>query len=302
MKKIVIRLLILGIVIAIAILAVDFYKVRQAALARFKYYEDFIASTETSYGKMSYIDLGSGEPILSIHGICTGCDQGYDTLSERVDSYRIIAPSRFGYSGSDMPQNATVDMQVEAFVELLDQLGIEKTFVLGTSAGGTSATRFALMYPGRCKGLILYCAGVPSLTKPKEPASYAGPPGFFCNDFCMWLISPLFKPIMGIDKDKLKEILPMKNKKQGIIFDGAVTNTDKTNNYDKYDLHELKVPIIIFHSEDDKLAKGDDEAQAWCEELDDCSLVSFPEGGHMMEGHSEEISKALDEFVMKYSQ
>ena len=90
---------------------------------------------DTSYGKMSYIDEGTGEVILICHGICGGYDQAYDTLAKVEHNYRILAPSRFGYPGSDMPENATIEMQVETFKELLDQLGIDKTYVLGTSAG-----------------------------------------------------------------------------------------------------------------------------------------------------------------------
>ena len=94
-----------------------------------------------------------------------GYDLGFDVMGERTESYRVIAPSRFGYPGSDMPENATVDMQVEAFLEFLDKLGIEKTFITATSAGGTVAERFALMHPEKCKGLVLYCSGYPENAK-----------------------------------------------------------------------------------------------------------------------------------------
>ena len=50
---------------------------------------------------MSYIDEGDGEVIISCHGICGGYDQVYDTLADKTDTYRILAPSRFGYPGSD---------------------------------------------------------------------------------------------------------------------------------------------------------------------------------------------------------
>lgn len=294
-KKLTVFLIILSIVI-IALLT-DFIIVRHIALKRFAEYEAMSESIETSYGKITYIDKGEGETFFIIHGITGGYDQGFDVMGERTDQYRIIAPSRFGYPGSDLPENATVDMQVEAFVEMLDKLGIEKVFITATSAGGTVAQRFALMHPERCKGLVLYCSGYPASDKPTEPASgMTGPPSFFCNDFMMWMISPFFKPMMGMDRDVIKQIIPMKDRKAGVLFDGDVVNKDHTDNYDNYDLRNIKVPVLIIHSEDDKLADPE-KAKYWSKEIPNCKSVFFSGGGHLMNGNSEDINNAVDEFA-----
>ncbi|MFZ1646516.1 MAG: alpha/beta hydrolase, partial [Blautia wexlerae] len=63
---------------------------------------------------------------------------------------RIIAPSRFGYLESDVKGKGIPKDQSKAYVELLDKLGIDKVYVMGASAGGTSAIRVALDYPERC--------------------------------------------------------------------------------------------------------------------------------------------------------
>ncbi|MCR5249707.1 MAG: alpha/beta hydrolase [Lachnospiraceae bacterium] len=279
--------------------AADFIMVRKIALDRFSVYEEKAKTINTSHGKISYIDEGEGETFLVFHGITGGYDQGVDVLNGRTADYRVIAPSRFGYPGSDMPENATVDMQAEAFVELLDELGIEKSFVIATSAGGTVAQRFALMYPERCKGLVLYCSGYPASEKPARPAEgMTGPPEAICNDFAIWLISPLFKPIMGMDRSVIKQIMPMKERKAGIVFDGDVVNKDHVNHYDHYDLRNSRVPVLIIHSEDDKLADPE-KAKYWSKEIPDCTAVFFSGGGHLMSGNGEEIDKALDGFVEK---
>ncbi len=266
---------------------------------RFFVYKAKANSIYSSYGQISYIDEGEGEPFLVFHGITGGYDQGFDVLSGRTADYRVIAPSRFGYPGSDMPKDATLDMQVEAFIELLDVIGIEKTFVVATSAGGAVAQRFALMYPERCKGLVLYCSGYPAAEKPAKPAEgMAGPPKAICNDFAMWMISPLFKPIMGMDRSVIKQIMPLKERRAGIVFDGDVVNKDHTDHYDNYDLKKIKVPVLIIHSEDDKLADSK-KAKYWSKEIPDCTSVFFLGGGHLMTGNSEEINNVLDGFVEK---
>ena len=297
-KKIVMTVLcILGIIVLA--LMIDFFAVRKTAMDRFFVYKAKANSINSSYGQISYIDEGEGEPFLVFHGITGGYDQGFDVLSGRTADYRVIAPSRFGYPGSDMPKDATLDMQVEAFIELLDVIGIEKTFVVATSAGGAVAQRFALMYPERCKGLVLYCSGYPAAEKPTKPAEgMAGPPKAICNDFAMWMISSLFKPIMGMDRSVIKQIMPMKERRAGIVFDGDVVNKDHTDHYDNYDLKNIKVPVLIIHSEDDKLADSK-KAKYWSKEIPDCTSVFFLGGGHLMTGNSEEINNVLDGFVEK---
>ena len=295
-----IRMIVLTVLsLVVVYLVINFLATRKEALKRFAFYENIAESVDTSYGKISFIDEGEGDPFLIIHGITGGYDQGLDVLSGRIDDYRLIAPSRFGYPGSDMPEDATVDSQVEAFRELLDILGIDKTFVIATSAGGTVAQRFAMMHPERCNGLVLYCSGYPESDKPTEPATgMAGPPAFFCNDFAMWLISPLFKPLMGMDPDVIKQIIPMKERKAGIVFDGDVVNKDHTNHYENYDLRNIRVPVLIIHSEDDKLADSE-KAKYWSKEIPGCTYVFFSGGGHLMTGNGEEIDHVLDEFVEK---
>ncbi len=294
------RKIILGGIIVAGLslfLGMNFHQVKKEANRRFDSYKTQASSIMTTFGKMSFIDKGCGEPILSIHGICGGYDQGLETLENGDGSRRIIAPSRFGYPGTDMPEDATIDDQCYAYCQLLDYLKIDKTYILATSAGGISAIKMALLHPERVKGLILYCSGYPSLTPPQKEISFAGPPAFFCNDFAMWLISPLFPPIMGMPQSVIKTIIPMKDRKAGILFDGKVTNTDAINHYEKYDISALHVPVLIFHSKDDKLASDLDTIEQWSKKIQDCEIHLFNNGGHLMNGNDNLIANYLDEFI-----
>lgn len=276
-----------------------FLFVKREAEKRFERYEVMAKVADTSYGKVSYIDEGQGEEFLICHGICGGYDQAYDTLAKGENSYRILAPSRFGYPGSDIPKDATIEMQVETFRELLDQLGIEKTYVLGTSAGGATAIRFALMYPKRTKGLILYCSGYPTLKEPEKRITYAGPPKVMCNDFLMWLVSPLFKPLMGMEPETLKAILPMKPRKEGIVFDARVSNTVMVNDCAEYDMSKLEVPVLVIHAMDDKMAAFKN-VEPWIVRIKNCTFIKLDSGGHLMEGNSKKIDAAVKSFVAKW--
>ena len=211
-----------------------------------------------SYGDMTYVDSGEGEVILSVHGIFGGYDQAYDTCKDFCSDYRIIAPSRFGYLGSDVSGDGTPAKQAEAYVELLDKLGIDKVYLLATSAGGSIAIRFALDYPERTRGLILYCSAMPLVEKPKKFAEYAGPPAFLCNNYAMFLLSPMFEPIMGMEPSTIYSMMPVNDRKDGVVLDASITNPDMARNFEDYPIEDLQIPTLIFHAKDDKLASYND--------------------------------------------
>ena len=280
----------------IDILGLNYLSVVNTAKARFAVYQEKARILQTAQGKVSYIDEGTGAPVLVCHGICGGYDQGVDVLKDKTDSCRVIAPSRFGYPGSDLPENASVDLQVETYVELLDTLGIEKAYVLGTSAGGTVAIRMAIAHPERCMGLILYCSGYPDKQASEKKPGISGPPAFVCNDFCMWLASPFFEPLMGMDGDTIRTILPIADRKEGILFDSRVVNGATAGHFEDYNLEKAQVPVLIIHAKDDKLASFA-SAEAWSRRIPDCTFLPIPDGGHTMRGHAAEISEAVDLFI-----
>lgn len=251
---------------------------------------------ELEYGAMTYVDQGSGDVILSIHGISGGYDQAFDSVSGKVSEYRIIAPSRFGYLGSDAPENPTPKAQAKAFIELLDMLEIDEVYVLATSAGGTVAIRFALDYPERTKGLILYSTAAPLAKKPESYQEYQGPPAFLCSNFGMWLLSPFFKPVMGMESNTVYTMLPVNERHDGMVIDASITNPDMAKNFAEYPIESLQAPSLIFQAKDDLMSKYE-AIEKSVHRFPNCAFILFETGGHLMEGHGEEIDKALTQFL-----
>ena len=290
--------ILVGVLLVVGMyLLVQGIRCNRATKEKLKQLSEYDAKTiSLSYGDMRYVDKGNGEVILSVHGIFGGYDQAFDTCKDFASGYRILAPSRFGYLGSDMLGSGTPAEQATAYVEFLDRLGIDKVYLLATSAGGSIAIRFALDYPERTKGLILYCSAMPPAAKPANYAEYAGPPAFLCNDYAMFLMNPLFEPAMGMDASTIYSMLPVGERKAGVILDASITNPDMARNYDSYIIEDLQVPTLILHAKDDKLASYADVEKAW-DRFPNSTLVSFETGGHLMVGHEEEVKDAVMAFV-----
>ena len=255
---------------------------------------------ELSYGKMTYVDRGKGEAVLCAHGFFGGYDQAYDMGQAALGSdYRIIAPSRFGYLGSDILNRGTPSDQAAAYVELLDKLGIEKAYIMGGSAGGTAAIRFALDYPERTKGLILFSSAMPLPAKPEKYVGYQGPPAFLFNNYAMYLMSPLFGVAMSMDPSTINMILPINDRKVGAELDASINNPDMARNFDDYPIENLAVSTLIIHAKDDKLASYESMERV-LSRFPNYTLASFETGGHMVEGHSDAVKTAVSNFTSKY--
>src|SRR5262249_50946821 len=121
-----------------------------SALVFFKYRRDIHRArerisagsriVETPCGPMEYGSVGDGAPILAVHGAGGGFDQGLEIANPLVRSgFRVIAMSRFGYLQTPLPLDASPVAQADAYVCLLDALGIQRVAVVGASAGAPSS-------------------------------------------------------------------------------------------------------------------------------------------------------------------
>ncbi len=101
---------------------------------------------------------GAGVPLVLIHGLGYarwGWEPVADVLAER---YEIILLDNRGIGESDAPPGvySTAEM-AEDIVRVLDEAGVEKAHVVGTSLGGMIAQELALTKPERVGRLVLVC-------------------------------------------------------------------------------------------------------------------------------------------------
>jgi len=266
----------------------------------------------TDCGLIEYASIGKGYPVLVIHGIFGGFDQGLVTADNKFgDQYSIISPSRFGYLGTPMPDNPTVEDQADAFACLLDELDIKETVIFATSAGGTSAIQFALRHPERISALILNSSNTPGEVEaglpPKPVAKFA-----FQSDFIFWALTTYFRSsmnsIMGVPDDfeltpefenvvasVMKTVLPVKPRADGAIFDMYISNAEINTGYQ---IEDIRIPTLIINAKDDPLTLYKN-AKALSEKISDAKLISIPNGGHMTLGNEEIIRSEIEAFLTR---
>lgn len=285
-----------GIIGIAALGAMGLRRARAAGRARLSRYP--ARTSRLGHGHIAYIDTGPRQApvILSLHGMFGGYDQGFDVAAAHTAGMRIIAPSRFGYPGSDIRGRGTPAEQVEALIELLDELGVERVLVMGSSAGGTAAIRFVLDHPERAKGLILFSSAPPLPERPARYSAFQGPPRLMHSDAVMLLLSPLFPLAMSMPPSTVISMLPIAERRAGALLDARITNPDMARHFEEYPIESLSVPVLILAAEDDRLVPAARMLTA-LHRFPDPQLLLVDDGGHLLAGHHEEVSRAIAALV-----
>jgi pimeloyl-ACP methyl ester carboxylesterase len=114
---------------------------------------------QTRLGPVEYAILGTGAPVLVIHGSPGGIDAAA-LMAGFLPHDRIasILLSRPGYLRTELGDRRTIDQQAELLVALLDHLGIQRAAVFTWSGGGPAGYRLAARYPERVDALVANAA------------------------------------------------------------------------------------------------------------------------------------------------
>ncbi len=265
---------------------------------------------ETEFGLMEYAISGQGKPVLLIHGAGGGFDQGLWLGRICLDGdYQFIAPSKFGYLNSDIPEEYSAKLQAEQYRILLDELGIDKVSVIGVSAGGPSSMQFANDFPERMEKLVLLSSvSTPPNPNDKDPFFIKIIQTIQKSDFAYWFFTKAFKTqilsLVGIPSDDYKtftseqkelanELLdvmhPMSLRQKGTIIDGLIIQDFKIPD-------NISVPTLIIHSKNDGLVSYN-HAEYAHQRINDSKLVLFEQGGHGLISELEDARKQINSFL-----
>ena len=273
---------------------------------------------QTRSGPIEYASVGSGPPVLVVHGAGGGFDQGLDLGAPLArHGFRVIAMSRFGYLRTPLPSDASAAAQADAHAALLDQLGIAEAVVLGASAGAPSAMQFALRHAKRCRALVLVvpaayvprAGGGPSITPPSHT------PLLFDtalrSDFLFWAASRLSRDtfigsILGTPPDVvhhanaaeqarvatvLEHLLPVSARRLGLLNEAAVVSA-----LERYDLEGIHVPTLTLSTADDRYGTYD-AARYTAEHIRGARFIGYATGGHLLVGHNDDVLAEIVAFL-----
>ena len=120
---------------------------------------------------LHYLDGGKGEALVLLHGIFAEKDHWVDFARPLTPHYRVLAPDLPGFGESTrLPRtDYSYAEQVEYLKEFLDQVGVQRVHLGGSSMGGTIAVLFAIRYPDRVASVAMI--GAPHGLRTPQPSA-----------------------------------------------------------------------------------------------------------------------------------
>lgn len=249
--------------------------------------------------------VSGGRPLLVIHGSGGGFDQGLAFgAAHAARGWRVIAPSRFGYLRTPMPEGPGADASPEAQADhhacLLDALGLRDVAVMGVSAGALSALQFAQRHPQRTRALVLVVPAVyrPGLVPPPAWAERAML-ALLGSDLPFWLatrVTPdlvrrivLATPPDDYDRASpderrradtlMAQIQPVRRRARGLALD-----TLGSARAVRAALESIRAPTLVIAARNDGFGLWD-AARYTATHIAGARFVGFDDGGHLLLGH-----------------
>jgi haloalkane dehalogenase len=112
---------------------------------------------ETPYGRIAYIDRGTGDAVLFLHGFPLSSFQWRGAIDRLSSDRRCIAPDLMGLGYTEVAENQSVApaAQVDMITALLNGLSIQKVDLIANDSGGAIAQLFMTQHQDRIRTALL---------------------------------------------------------------------------------------------------------------------------------------------------
>lgn len=112
---------------------------------------------QTSFGRIAYIDRGTGPAVLFVHGFPLSSFQWRGAIDRLSADRRCLAPDSMGlgYTEVAVGQSVTPSAQADMIAAFLDKLSVNKVDLIANDSGGAVAQLFVTRYPRKVRSLML---------------------------------------------------------------------------------------------------------------------------------------------------
>jgi haloalkane dehalogenase len=270
--------------------------------------------------KYHYIDEGSGEPVVMVHGNPTWSFYYRELIKSLSGRYRTIAPDHIGCGLSDIPPPSQYNYTLQSRIDDLDQLigtltGTEKITLVLHDWGGMIGMAYALRHPQKISRLIiLNTAAFLPLDSKKIPLRLhlirnCGPlAAIAVLGFNLFAVGALHMAShRGLARDVKRGLTApyncWKNRIATLKFVQDIPLGDKDPSYMLVQqageqLHILsKLPMLICWGEHDFVFDAHYLSE-WQRRFPDAEVHRFPDAGHyVLEDVPEKIIPLIDRFL-----
>lgn len=234
----------------------------------------------------NYQDVGSGAPMLLLHGSGPGVSAWANwrgVLAALGGEFRLLAPDLAGFGYTEVPQGIEYSRArwLRQIVDFLDALGLETVHLVGNSFGGSMALALAIHHPERVGKIVLMgSVGVPFELTAGLDAVWGYEPSF---ENMRSLMRDTFAYDPGLINDPLVELRYQASLRTqqafASMFPAPRQRWVDAMAHSEQDIRGIRHPTLMVHGRDDKVIPVETSLtlHRW---IDDSQVHLFGRCGH----------------------
>jgi pimeloyl-ACP methyl ester carboxylesterase len=236
---------------------------------------------------VTMLTAGTGDPLVFFHG--AGTRTGFDFALPWASRYRVIIPYHPGWGEStDAPEMTTVGDYMLHYLEMFDQLRIEKANLVGISMGGRFAATFGIQHRRRVRKLVLICPA--GLVVPGHPMVSELPP----DDIPKYLVEDFSVIARHFAASPSAEDQAARDREGASFF--RLLESGLVGPWLERWLHRVNVPTLIVWGDKDRLIPPE-HAQAWAKLISGSRVHMVPGAGHLVPDEKPESVQVIADFL-----
>ena len=226
------------------------------------------------YTRLDHVTLGDrSKPALTLLHAGGLTHHEWDNLGPQfAESFFVIAPTALGHGASPPVDALSFDELAGGVLDLLDDLGVERTHLLGSSMGGATALYLATRFPERIDRLVLYRTNF----RTGERGQAAMEAMTHAETWRQW----------GLEKQMREQHLPQGGPEAWIEVTKkviAMVRSEKTRELAQpRDLARIAAPTLIICGDRDPLVPLE-EAMLMYQAIPDAALWVVPDATHVLQ-------------------
>ena len=259
--------------------------------------------------RTNYHDVGTGSPVLLIHGSGPGVTAWANwrlVLPALSVHHRVVAPDvvGFGYTDTQDAGALTIETWVRHLESLLDHLGLDRVSVVGNSFGGAIALWFAVHHPERVDRIVL----MGSVGAPFElTAGLDAVWGYQPSVESMESLLEVFvhdRSLLPADLGEIRyraSIRPGAQERWESLFPAPRQRWIDALRLSDADLSGVRAPVLLVHGRDDAVIPLETSLH-FLRAIDDATLHVWPRTGHWVQiERAKEFSSLVLDFLGRSS-
>jgi pimeloyl-ACP methyl ester carboxylesterase len=238
---------------------------------------------------VTMLTAGAGDPLVFFHG--AGTFHGFDFALPWASKFKVMIPYHPGWGTSDdAPEMTVVGDYMLHYLEMFDQLGIEKANLVGISMGGRFAATFGMLHRRRVRKLVLICpAGLVVPEHPLLDLSKVAP-----QDVPKYLVNDLSTIAQHTPASPSPEFLAERARERASFE--RLMQTGLVGPWPERWAHRINVPTLIVWGDKDRLIPPE-HAQVWNKLIAGSRVHMVPGAGHLVPDEKPECVEAIAGFL-----